>query len=154
GRPLAEFRRILDFGCGCGGTLVWLRDLAPHSALDGTDIDASAIEWCRANVETTTFATNSARPPLAYRDAQFDFVYAISVFTHLDEDFQRAWLAELRRILRPDGIALVTLHGPNAWREMPAADQSTLARDGFVFVRNDASRGLFPDWYQTAFHSQ
>src|SRR5262245_16281310 len=71
GRPLSEFRRILDFGCGCGGTLVWLRDLAPDAALDGTDIDASAIEWCRANLPSAAFATNAARPPLGYADAQF-----------------------------------------------------------------------------------
>jgi SAM-dependent methyltransferase len=154
GRPLSQFRRILDFGCGCGGTLVWLRDLAPDVALDGTDIDASAIEWCRANLPSASFATNAARPPLGYADAQFDLVYAISVFTHLDADFERAWLAELRRVVRSDGIALVTLHGPGTWNEMPVEDQRTLARDGFVFVKNDASRGLFPDWYQTAFHSR
>jgi len=154
GRPLATFRRILDFGCGCGGALLWLRDLAPKAALHGTDIDANAIAWCRRNLPYASFATNAARPPLAYADAQFDLVYAISVFTHLDAGFERAWLAELRRVLAPNGIALVTLHGPHSWNEMPAADQATLARDGFVFIRNDASRGLFPDWYQTAFHSQ
>ncbi|HTO57105.1 MAG TPA: class I SAM-dependent methyltransferase [Pseudomonadales bacterium] len=154
GRPLHEFREVLDFGCGCGGTLVWLRDLAPQAALAGTDVDASAIAWCRGNLPFASFATNAPRPPLDYPAAQFDLVYAISVFTHLDADFERAWLGELQRVLRPNGIALVTLHGPQSWNEMPLADQQTLARDGFVFIENDASRGLFPDWYQTAFHSQ
>jgi SAM-dependent methyltransferase len=153
GRPLGSFGRVLDFGCGCGGTLLWLRDLAPNAMLYGTDIDASAIAWCRANLTYAAFATNAARPPLAYADGQFDLVYAISVFTHLDADYERAWLGELRRVLRPNGIALVTLHGPDSWNAMPAADQATLARDGFVFIRNDPS-GLFPAWYQTAFHSQ
>jgi SAM-dependent methyltransferase len=153
-RALAEFRAILDFGCGCGGTLMWLGDLAPRAQLTGTDIDASAIAWCRSSLSNASFATNAAQPPLEYPDARFDLIYAISVFTHLDADYQRAWLAELRRVLQPNGIALVTLHGPNSWNEMPIDDQRTLARDGFVFVKNDASRGLFPDWYQTAFHSR
>jgi SAM-dependent methyltransferase len=154
GCSLAAHGSILDFGCGCGGTLVWLRDLAPAASISGTDIDAQAIEWCRANLPFATFATNGALPPLAYPDASFDLVYAISVFTHLDEDYQLRWLQELRRIVKPGGTCLVTLHGPNTWNEMPAQDQKTLAQRGFVFIRTDATRGLFPDWYQNAFHSR
>ena len=48
GRALGDYRSILDFGCGCGGTLPWVRDLAPQAALSGTDIDADAIAWCRS----------------------------------------------------------------------------------------------------------
>lgn len=151
-RPLSSHRAILDFGCGCGGTLVWLRDLAPTASISGTDIDASAIAWCRKNLPFATFGTNGALPPLAYPDASFDLVYAISVFTHLDEDYQLRWLQELRRIIKPGGTCLVTLHGPNTWNEMPAQDQRTLAQHGFVFIRTDATKGLFPDWYQNAFH--
>jgi SAM-dependent methyltransferase len=152
GRGLGSYRAILDFGCGCGGTLVWLRDLAPTASISGTDIDAQAIEWCRANLPFGAFTTNGALPPLAYPDASFDLVYAISVFTHLDEDYQLRWLQELQRIVRPGGTCLVTLHGPNTWNEMPAQDRKTLAQRGFVFIRTDATRGLFPDWYQNAFH--
>ena len=127
-------------------------DLAPAASISGTDIDAQAIDWCRANLPFATFATNGALPPLAYPDASFDLVYAISVFTHLDEDYQLRWLQELRSVVKPGGTCLVTLHGPNTWNEMPAQDQQTLAQQGFVFIRTDATRGLFPDWYQNAFH--
>ncbi len=151
---LARFRAILDFGCGCGGTLLWLKDLAPTTSISGTDIDASAVEWCRENLPFARFGTNDALPPLPYPDATFDLVYAISVFTHLDEDYQFLWLDELRRIITPGGICLLTLHGPGSWHEMPARDQASLATNGFVFVRTEVSRGLFPDWYQTAFHSR
>ena len=88
GHSVAQSRRILDFGCGCGGTLLWLTDLAPTASISGTDIDASAIEWCGANIPFAKFAVNGALPPLAYADASFDLVYAVSVFTHLDEDYE------------------------------------------------------------------
>ena len=152
GRDLAASRSILDFGCGCGGTLVWLRDLAPTASISGTDIDSSAIAWCRTNLPFAKFDTNGALPPLAYPDASFDLVYAISVFTHLDEDYQLRWLAELERIVAPGGTCVITLHGPGTWNEMPVRDQQSLADKGFVFIRTDATKGLFPDWYQTAFH--
>jgi len=154
GRSLASSRSILDFGCGCGGTLLWLRDLAPTASISGTDIDAEAIKWCRENLPFANFNTNGALPPLLYEDASFDLVYAISVFTHIDEDYQFRWLAELKRIVKPGGTCLITLHGPGTWNEMPVHDQETLERCGFVFIRTDATRGLFPDWYQTAFHRQ
>ncbi|HTK99522.1 MAG TPA: class I SAM-dependent methyltransferase [Pseudomonadales bacterium] len=154
GRKLDDFHSILDFGCGCGGTLVWLRDLAPTAALSGTDIDDDAIGWCRANLPFGRFDTNDATPPLAYADASFDLVYAVSVFSHLDEDFQFQWLQELRRILAPGGTCLITLHGPGSWNEIPERDEATLTSRGFVFVRTKVTRGLFPDWYQTAFHTR
>ena len=152
GRDLASNTSILDFGCGCGGTVVWLRELAPNASISGTDIDESAIDWCRANLPFARFDTNAALPPLAYPDASFDFVYAISVFTHLDEEYQFRWLQELARIIKPGGTCLITLHGHGIWNEMPARDERTLTETGFVFVRTDATKGLFPDWYQTAFH--
>jgi SAM-dependent methyltransferase len=154
GRELAECRSILDFGCGCGGTLVWLQDLAPTASMSGTDIDRGAIDWCRANMPFARFATNDALPPLDYADTSFDLVYAISVFTHLDEDFQFRWLQELRRVVAPGGVCLISLHGPGSWNEIPARDEATLASNGFVFVRTEVNRGLFPDWYQTAFHTR
>jgi hypothetical protein len=47
GRELATFERVLDFGCGCGRTLRFFKDHPPTQRLYGTDIDASAINWCR-----------------------------------------------------------------------------------------------------------
>jgi SAM-dependent methyltransferase len=152
GHSVAQSRRILDFGCGCGGTMLWLNDLAPTASISGADIDASAIEWCRGNIPFAKFAINEALPPLAYPDASFDLVYAVSVFTHLDEDYQFLWLAELERIIVPGGVCVVTVVGPGSWNEMPVSDQQTLADRGFVYIRTEATNGLFPDWYQSAFH--
>jgi hypothetical protein len=83
-------------------------------------------------------------------------VYALSVFTHLDEAHQFQWLAELERILRPGGYLLVSLHElsadvPNA-PVLPSHAQET----GFMFAAlpSGGMRGIFPDWYQIASHSE
>ena len=52
-----------------------------------------------------TASVNELAPPLRYEDGQFDLVYAISVFTHLPHDLERAWIDELGRITAPGGLA-------------------------------------------------
>lgn len=153
GRELGGFKRILDFGCGCGRTLRWLLPRAPRARFFGTDTDVEAIAWCRANVSRATFLANNPLPPLPYPNATFDLIYAISVLTHLDEAYQFQWLAELRRVTRPGGFVLVSLHGDSLFHHVPASSQWQLATNGFAFVDAPAWRGIFPDWYQTAYHS-
>ena len=63
----------------------------------------------------STFEANNALPPLLFPDCAFDLVFAISVFTHLDEQYQLAWLAELRRVAQPGAILFSppTVNGRN-----------------------------------------
>jgi SAM-dependent methyltransferase len=110
-KRLRDFPRILDFGCGCGRTLRWMRDLTPSSRLYGADIDAEAIDWCRKHFGFVSFQKTNFQPPLPYADDSFDFIYALSVFTHLPPEAQFAWLSELRRVLAPGGILLLTFLG-------------------------------------------
>jgi len=54
---------------------------------------------------------NQLEPPLGYSDNKFDFIYALSVFTHLPRHLQIPWLKEIRRILRPGGVVFISVHG-------------------------------------------
>ena len=100
-RPLESFESILDFGCGCGRVELWLTELGKTLALHGTDIDAEAIAWARANIPDAHFTVNSPDPPLPFDDGAFDLVFNHSVFTHIDAERQDQWLSELHRIIRP-----------------------------------------------------
>jgi len=141
GCDLAKLERILDFGCGCGRTLIHMKELAPHAQFDGTDIDARAIDWCKEHLRFATFKVGQASPPTDYAPDSFDFIYAISVFTHLDAPYQFQWLEELRRIAKSGGVLLLTV------------DSSLAGEKDFVFQRSYED-GLFPAWYQNAFHSE
>src|SRR5205809_932972 len=48
-------------------------------------------------------------PHLPFEDNYFDLIYSGSVFTHIS-DLADAWLLELRRVLRPDGMLYITVH--------------------------------------------
>ncbi len=154
GQDLAGYSTILDFGCGCAGTLLWLRDLAPQAEFFGTDIDRAAIRWCQQHVPFGSYSLNEPLPPLKFPDGSFDFVYAVSVFTHFNEDFQGRWLKELRRVVKPGGICLLSLHGPDTCLDLTPQQQKSVGDAEFAFVVTDEMKGLFPAWYQTAMHSK
>jgi len=140
GRDLSSFDRILDFGCGCGRTLMHMKEFAPNSQFDGIDIDANAIAWCKRNLNFANFSLSKETPPIDYAPNTFDCIYVISVFTHLDEDYQFRWLEELQRIAKPGALVVLTVNGAKNGQ-------------GFFFERS-YEEGLFPAWYQNTYHSR
>jgi SAM-dependent methyltransferase len=100
---------ILDFGCGCGR--VARHWLGAEVGLHGCDVNARMVDWCRANLPFGRFEVNALEPPLPYEDGSFGLAYAFSVFTHLPEAHQLAWVREFDRVLRPGGFLLFSTLG-------------------------------------------
>jgi SAM-dependent methyltransferase len=120
GVRVADLDSILDFGCGCGRVLRYLQELPAD--LHGSDLDGKAVRWCARHLPRGRFAVNAVEPPLAYQDRRFDLVYAFSVFTHLPVGLQGPWMDELRRVLRPGGHLLFTVHGRGFARQLDASE--------------------------------
>ena len=143
----------LDFGCGCGRIARYVAGLPEVANLHGVDVDADLVRWAaRALPGGGRFATMRPDPPLAFADASFDVVYAISIFTHYTEDEQRAWLDELERLLRPGGLLIATTIAPSRAGEFPgitAEDRARLGASGFLCVNADSD--AFNE--RAAFHS-
>ena len=100
---------ILDFGCGAGRLTRWWADHAREHQVWGADINASSIEWAKANLSPPfEFAVCSSLPALPFADGTFGVVFAASVFTHLSE-LADSWLLELLRVTRSDGYLYVTI---------------------------------------------
>lgn len=156
GRSLDDFQRIYDFGCGCGRISLPLSDLVPASRLTATDADVEATDWLRGRLPEAGVAANGDLPPLPYGDDSFDLIIGWSVMTHLPEDFQDAWLAELARVLAPGGTMLLTVHGPTHFDKVdaPADDPSRVAlhEKGIVYFENYGPDSPFAPYYQTTYH--
>jgi len=100
---------VLDWGVGCARIL---RHLVEHGStkIVGCDIDPVNIQWVKENIWQNVWHSHYD-PPLPFEDNSFDVIYGHSIFTHLSYEDQFRWLEEINRILRPGGIALVTICG-------------------------------------------
>ena len=100
-----------------------------------------------------TFERSPQDPPLPYEDGAFDFVCAISIWSHYAESAAIRWLAEMHRIVRPGGHFLLTTHGLQSVAyyagsgERPAAQLEDIRRAlyqrGFWFAPEFGEHG---DW--------
>jgi ubiquinone/menaquinone biosynthesis C-methylase UbiE len=149
---------VLDLGVGCGRVLKPLVDLYRKKSTfrqttqwHGADIDGQAIEWCRMYLASYgEFVVNDISPPLPFNDGFFDLIYCISIFTHLPENLQFAWLKEITRVLKVDGRALLSTLPLEAMSK-PAGDKQ--AAGGFRHPVGKGTQGL-PKTYQDSYHSR
>lgn len=118
GIRLNQASRVFELGCASGRVLRHFD--AQLSGLEtwGADLNARHVEWVSQFLPASIriFQCTSL-PHLPLEDNYFDVVCAFSVFTHID-DLELAWLAELRRILKPGGVAYITVHTDETWRNM------------------------------------
>jgi len=144
----ARFRRVLDWGCGCGRLSVHLQREGLAEELFGCDIDGEAVAWCQESLPGGRFERCGEFPPTPYPDRHFDLLIAFSVFTHLSEEAQQAWLAEAHRILAPGGRMVTTVNGPFASRIAFQQHAGTYLASGiWDRIQDGALQGVASDGY-------
>jgi SAM-dependent methyltransferase len=125
--PVEPRHVVLEAGCGTGMDAMLLTDrLSPEGRYTGFDIAARNVRWCTAritkrfpnfrfhhfDIRNETYnrrgrlAATSVRFP--ERDGVVDRFIAQSVFTHLLSDVTAHYFHELRRVLRPEGRAMIS----------------------------------------------
>ena len=117
---------ILDAGCGSGGMT---RYLQRFGRVTGIDLSPEALRLARTR-DLPRLARSSVGA-LPFLDGSFDVVTSFDVLYHLNVDDDRAALADIHRVLRPGGIALIRL---------PAFDWIRGAHDEVVHTRHRYTR--------------
>lgn len=97
---------VLDVGCGTGDNLATLEALTGGGPVNGFELSAYAIR--HAPVGPVGARVSVARAEaLPCRSGSADLVACMDVLEHLDDD--AVALEELRRVLRPGGLLLLTV---------------------------------------------
>ena len=133
--------KIFEWGCGPARIIRHVGS-TPGREFErfASDYNRTMVDWCRANITDVSFDANGLAPPLRHATASFDFVYCLSVFTHLSEAMYRAWFDELLRVLKPGGCLLLTLHG-DYYRRKLLPDECERYDAGALVVREGFREG-------------
>lgn len=101
-KRLGRRPRILDVACATGMSFRFLSDLGD---ITGIDISEETIRLCHRRGITDIVRCDAMELP--FIDGSFDLVLALDAFEHFDDD--RKAMAEMQRVLKPDGAAIVTV---------------------------------------------
>ncbi|MGZ5086482.1 MAG: class I SAM-dependent methyltransferase [Usitatibacter sp.] len=99
---------LLDFGCGTGRSLAFIRAAFPIARLTGFDESAESIAVAAG-------AVPDARLTCSWPDIEaqsFDAVFAANVFHHIAPGERLAWLERCARVLSPEGRLFWFEHNP------------------------------------------
>jgi len=116
--------RVLDYGCGWGRlTRLLLREIDCRN-ICGVDVDARLVESANALLPVIDHRLIHSMQPLPLEDRRFDLAFANSVFSHLSRASHEHTIAELARVLKPGGVAVLSLLDVTATERLYAAEDT------------------------------
>lgn len=100
---------VLDLGCGIGAYHEGLENC--FRELHGADVSSKSVEAAAQKHPFVRYESfDGVRLP--YADGRFDVVFTICVMHHVPPPQWQGFVAEMKRVLRPGGLALVFEHNP------------------------------------------
>jgi SAM-dependent methyltransferase len=124
---------LLDCGCGTGANLELLDRFGRAS---GFDLSEVGLRFGRAAGRTRLARATVAAAP--FRTASFDIVTSFDVLYSLDDRHEKLAIAEMFRVLKPGGFAIVNVAAIDALR----GDHSVLSREVRRYTRADLRNRL------------
>lgn len=100
-------RHILDFGCGIGLTLPYLRKRFPQASVSATDISARSLEHVRKTVSGVEVIADVDLGP-----QRFDLILVAGVMHHVPPSERAAVFQRLAALLSDEGEVFVFEHNP------------------------------------------
>lgn len=112
--PPQRDARILDFGCGMGHFLYYLKQRG-FTNFWGIDVGHEQIDFCRENVTKNVELVQDSVSFLQASIAEYDMIVMRDVIEHIPKADLLQTLQALHNALRPEGILLVETGNMSAW---------------------------------------
>lgn len=140
---LLDIERWLDFGCGYGRVIRLLVRRVPGERVFASDVIREGTDFCHSEFGVTPVYSQADLGSV--RLGRFDFIYAISVITHLNGPESIAFLRLLGKSLTENGIAMFTTHGQWSlehaglygpeYADRRAEIEARIKQEGFAYFR-------------------
>lgn len=104
----AEPLRVLEYGCGIGRNIPFLKEAFPKAWIEGSDIAPASLEVARNANPGVSFVLESE----AHDTEPFDMIFVSGVFHHIPPTEREAATASLYRRLKPGGEVYIFEHNP------------------------------------------
>ncbi|MEV6236195.1 methyltransferase domain-containing protein [Lentzea sp. NPDC051838] len=107
---LRDGQRVLDVGCGTGNLLRATGKRHRNVELTGMDPDLKMLARAEGKIRRAGLKAQLDRgfaQELAFPDDSFDVVFSSLMLHHLDSESKDQMLAQVRRVLRPDGVLVL-----------------------------------------------
>jgi len=101
-------RRILEIACGYGRWTQYLKDLC--ESLVVVDLSVECIRACEerfAGSSNVEYHVNDGKSLDMIRNASVDFVFSGDSLVHANESVMEAYVRQLERLLKDDGVAFI-----------------------------------------------
>lgn len=109
GKVSAPVRKILEYGCGTGRNIDFLRKAFPSAQVVGSDVSAASLEVARnANPGVQFLLEGESLQP----DGEFDLIFVASVFHHIPPPERPRVMASLAQRLSRTGSIEIFEHNP------------------------------------------
>ena len=146
GRPFKNVS-TLDFGCGWGRLMRMQLYYNDPKYVYGCDAWEGSLKFSRDHNVLGELKKSDIIPETLPFENQMDCIYAYSIFTHTSERATKACLSAIRKTLKPDGLAFITIRPHQFWKYIAArrdvGDVADLemrhANDEFVHVTTAAA---------------
>lgn len=130
---------VLEFACGYGRVSRHLSSFFQDFTC--SDIHTDAVRFLRDQMELN--AIMSAANPKDFSPRKtFDFIFVLSLFSHLPDHLFGPWLGRLYELLNPGGALLFTTHGETAMKKEPLLALSLTLKTGYGFLSSSDQSDL------------
>jgi SAM-dependent methyltransferase len=141
--------RILEFASGYGRVTRHLPSLMPKAKIVASDIHPEACDFIRREFDVETYPSD-IDPGKAVIGEGYDFIFVLSLFSHLPHRTFASWLQRLQRALAPGGALLFTTHGETSKRRFQGIDLTKEEQgDGWIYRRKSDQPDIDIEEYGT-----
>jgi SAM-dependent methyltransferase len=158
--------RVLDIGCGCGKLARFLATNPHVETYVGFDAMPEGVAWCENfitpltdgrfdfhhyDIYSKTYnsqgSMRASEVVFPADDGSVDVVAAASLFTHLLEKDAKHYLQEVHRVLKPEGLALASVHvaPPPGVRYFGDEERIDVELGYFLELASERGLGLIED---------